>query len=73
MAKLWDILVHWIYFANTEGCLRQNYGIYMANLMGYTRGYICQKLWDIIVKVWDLFRKTGIYRAETMGYIGLRL
>ena len=41
--------------------------------MGYTMGYICQKLLDIIVKVWDLFRKTGIYRAATMGYIGLRL
>ena len=30
--------------------------IYSANIMGYTMGYICQKLWDILDK--------------TKGYIG---
>ena len=34
--------------------------------MGYTMGYICEKLWDIFVKLWALFRKT-------MGYIGKKL
>ena len=34
--------------------------------MGYTMGYISQNLWDIFVKVWDLFRKI-------MGYIGPQL
>ena len=66
LTKLWDKLVHWIYFANTKGCLRQNYGIYRANIMGYTMGYISEKLWDIFVKVRDLFRKI-------MGYIGPQL
>ena len=36
LAKLWDILVHWIYFVKTKGCLRQNFGIYR------------KKLWDIL-------------------------
>ena len=34
--------------------------------MGYSMGYICQMLWDIFVKQWDLFGKT-------MGYIGEKL
>ena len=73
LEKLWDILVHCIYFAKTKGYSRQNVRIYRVNIMGYTMGYICRKLWDIFVKLWDLFRKIyEIYRAETMGYIGLR-
>ena len=59
---LWDILFKncWIYLAKlwhkrSIECIkqklrvyiRQNYGIYRANIMGYTMGYICQKLWDI--------------------------
>ena len=66
LAKLWDILVQGIYFVKTKGCFRQNYGIYRANIMGYTMGYICQKLWDIFVKLLDLYSKT-------MAYIGQKL
>ena len=55
-AKLWDILVHWIYLAKTKGCLRQNYGIYW------------KKLWDIL---WDIFVKGyGIYLTKNEGHIG---
>ena len=28
----------------------QNFGIYRANIKGYTMGYICQKLRDIVNK-----------------------
>ena len=34
----------------TKGYIRQNYGIYRTKIMGYTMGYICQKLWDIFDK-----------------------
>ena len=34
--------------------------------MGYTMGYICQKLWDIFVKLWDLFRDYGIYISQKL-------
>ena len=35
------------------------YGIYKGNIMGYTNGYIYQKLWDIFVKSY------GIYLPKT--------
>ena len=34
--------------SKTMGRLRQNYGIYWKKIMGYTMGYICQKLWDLL-------------------------
>ena len=77
---LWDIFVKncWIYFAKLCDKLR--------NVLVKFLGYRKVKLWDIL---WDIFDKNlkeyicktmgfiqknyGINRAETMGYIGLRL
>ena len=58
----------------------------LRNILGKILGYRKLKLWDII---WDIFDKNlmgyifkamgfiqknyGLYRAETMGYIGLRI
>ena len=40
LAKLWDILVHWIYKAKTKGYIRQKYGRNKAKIVGDTMGYI---------------------------------
>ena len=51
--QLWDIYC-------------QNYGIYWPKTIGDISRYICQKLWGIFGKRWDIF-------AKSMGYIGIRL
>ena len=51
--KLWDIYC-------------QNYGIYWPKTIGDISRYICQKLWGIFGKRWDIF-------AKSRGYIGIRL
>ena len=40
------------------------YGIYRGKIMGFTKGYIFQKLWDTFVKSY------GIYLPKTKGFIG---
>ena len=57
----------------TEGNIRQNYGIYWANTMGYIGLKLKVVLWYIFEKPTGyIWKKIGIYWAKTKGYIGLR-
>ena len=56
-----------IYQVKIIGWIGQNYGIYWAKTVGYIKGYIGQKLWDILSKDY------GIYWSKTIGYMVLKL
>ena len=53
--KLWDIFAKPMgNIRKTLGCIGKNYGIYWAKTIDYIMGYIWQKLWIFLVKMWDI-------------------